>query len=87
MYTFTYQKILHHTLLLLAFKIVKSHQCILQKNEAETLRQNVSNVLKKSLNLKIRSNVTKEEQKALKKLTGKNCVLLNPVQQWLLGCF
>ena len=39
-----------------------------KENEAETLRQNVSNILQKKLNLKIRSNLTKYERRALKKL-------------------
>ena len=39
-----------------------------EENEAETLRQNVSNILQKNLNLKIRSNLTKDERRALKKL-------------------
>ena len=39
-----------------------------KENEAETLRQNVSNILQKNLNLKIRSKLTKDERKALKEL-------------------
>ena len=37
-------------------------------NEAQTLRQKISNILEKNLNLKIRSNLTKDERKALKEL-------------------
>ena len=37
-------------------------------NEAQTLRQKISNILEKNLNLKIRSNLTKDERKALKGL-------------------
>ena len=36
--------------------------------QAETLRQNVSNILRKNLNLKIRSNLAKYERRALKEL-------------------
>ena len=39
-----------------------------KENEAETLRQNVSNILQKNLNLKIRSNLKKDERRALKEL-------------------
>ena len=39
-----------------------------KENEAETLRQHVSNILQKNLNLKIRSNLKKDERRALKKL-------------------
>ena len=39
-----------------------------KENEAETLRQNVSNILQKNLNLKIRSNFKKGEKRALKEL-------------------
>ena len=39
-----------------------------KENEAETLRQNVSNILQKNLNLKIISNLKKDERRALKKL-------------------
>ena len=39
-----------------------------KENEAETLRQNVSNILQKNLNLKIRSNLEKDERRALKEL-------------------
>ena len=39
-----------------------------QENEAETLGRNVSNILRKSLNLKIRSNLTEDERRALKEL-------------------
>ena len=38
------------------------------ENEAETLRQNVSNILQKNLNLKIKSNLKKDERRALKEL-------------------
>ena len=38
------------------------------ENEAEILRQIVSNILQKNLNLKIRSNLTKDERRALKEL-------------------
>ena len=40
----------------------------LKENEAETLRQNVSNILQKNLNLKITSNLKKDERRALKEL-------------------
>ena len=39
-----------------------------KESEAVTLRQNVSNILQKNLNLKITSNLTKDERKALKEL-------------------
>ena len=39
-----------------------------KENEAETLGQNVSNILQKNLNLKIRSNLKKDEKMALKEL-------------------
>ena len=39
-----------------------------KENEAETLGQNVSNILQKNLNLKIRSNLKKDERRALKEL-------------------
>ena len=39
-----------------------------KENEAETLRQNVSNILQKNFNLKIRSNLKKGERRALKEL-------------------
>ena len=39
-----------------------------KENEAETLRQNVSNILQKNLNMKIRSNLKKDERIALKEL-------------------
>ena len=39
-----------------------------KENEEETLRQNVSNILQKNLNLKIRSKLTKHEKRALKEL-------------------
>ena len=40
-------------------------------NEAETLRHNVSNIIQKNLNLKIRSNLAKDERRALKELRKK----------------
>ena len=42
-----------------------------KENEAETLRQNVSNILQKNLNLKIRSNLKKGKIRALKELQKK----------------
>ena len=39
-----------------------------KENEAETLRQNVSNILQKNLCLKIRSNLEKDERRVLKEL-------------------
>ena len=39
-----------------------------KENEAETLRQNVSNILQKILCLKIRSNLEKDERRVLKEL-------------------
>ena len=33
---------------------------IIEENEGETLRQNITNILQKNLNLKIRSNPTKD---------------------------
>ena len=39
-----------------------------KEHDAETLRQNVSNILQKNLNLKIRDNLTKDERRALKEL-------------------
>ena len=41
---------------------------IIKKIETETLRQNVSNISQKNLNLKIRSNLTKDERRVLKEL-------------------
>ena len=41
------------------------------ENEAETLRPSVSNILQKNLNLKIRSNLKKNEKRALKELPKK----------------
>ena len=40
-YTFTYQKTLLHTLLLLPFKIVKSFQCILKLLEASCYHSSI----------------------------------------------
>ena len=40
-------------------------------NEAETPRQNVSNILQKNLNMKIRSNLKEDERIALKELQKK----------------
>ena len=42
------------------------------ENEAETLRPSVSNILQKNLNLKIRSNLKKNEKRALKELQKKD---------------
>ena len=42
-----------------------------KENEAESLRQNVSNILQKNFNLKIRSNLKKGERRALKELQKK----------------
>ena len=39
-----------------------------KENEAKTLRQNVSMILEKKLNLWVRSNLTKDERRVLKKL-------------------
>ena len=39
-----------------------------KENEGETLRQYASNILQKNLNLKIRSNLKKDERSALKEL-------------------
>ena len=47
-----------------AFNMEHNHK----ENEAETLRQNVSNILQKNLNLKIRSNLKKDERTALNEL-------------------
>ena len=47
-----------------------------EENEAETLRRNVSNVLQKKLNLKIRSNLPKYERRAsteLRKMINLEC--------------
>ena len=46
-----------------------------KENEAETLRQNVSNILQKNLNLKIRSNLKKGKIRALKELQKKEIKL------------
>ena len=43
-----------------------------KENEAETLGQNVSNILQKNLDLKIRSNLKKDERRALKELQKNN---------------
>ena len=54
--------------------IISTESCALdmehnhKENEAETLGQNVSNILQKNLNLKIRSNLKKDERRALKEL-------------------
>ena len=37
MYTFTYQKTLHHTLLLPVFKVVESLQCTLKKQSSKNI--------------------------------------------------
>ena len=42
-----------------------------KENEAESLGQNVSNILQKNFNLKIRSNLKKGERRALKELQKK----------------
>ena len=47
-----------------ALNIEQTHK----ENEAEALRQNVSNILRQKLNLKIRSNLAKDERRALKEL-------------------
>ena len=39
-----------------------------KENEVETLRQKVSNILQKNLNLKITSNLAKDESRSLKEL-------------------
>ena len=39
-----------------------------KESNAETLRQKVSHILQKNLNLKIRSNLKKDERRALKEL-------------------
>ena len=47
-----------------------------EENEAETLRRNVSNILQKKLNLKIRSNLPKYERRAsteLRKMVNLEC--------------
>ena len=41
------------------------------ENEGETLRQHVSNILQKNLNLKIRSDLKKDERRELKELQKK----------------
>ena len=50
-----------------AFDMEHNHK----ENEAETLIQNVSNILQKNLNLKIRSNLKSDERRALKGLQNK----------------
>ena len=40
-----------------------------KESNAETLRQNVSNILQKNLNLKIRSNLKKDEKRGIKRIT------------------
>ena len=55
-------------------KITSTESCTLnmeynhKENESETIRQNVSNILQKILNLKIRSNLTKDERRVLEEL-------------------
>ena len=45
-------------------------------------------VLKRTLNHLAKLDCSNQENlKKLNILTGKNCVLLNPVQEWLFGCF
>ena len=39
-----------------------------KENDAETWRQKLSNLLHKNVNLKIRSNITKDERRTLKRL-------------------
>ena len=54
--------------------ITSSESCALnmehnhKENEVETLRKNVSGILQKNLNLKIRSNVRNDVRRALKEL-------------------
>ena len=43
-----------------------------KENKVETLRQNVSNILQKNLNLKIKNNLTKDERRTLKELQRHN---------------
>ena len=39
-----------------------------KENDAETWRQKLSNLLQKNVNLKIKSNITKDERRTLKRL-------------------
>ena len=48
-----------------------------KENEAETLRQNVSNILQKNLNLKIRSNLKNDERRTLKELQKNNKIIVH----------
>ena len=54
--------------------ITSTESCVLdmehnyKESNAETLRQKVSHILQKNLNLKIRSNLKKDERRALKEL-------------------
>ena len=53
-------------------KITSTKSCALDveynrvENEEETLRQNMSNILQRNLNIKIRGNLTKDERRVLK---------------------
>ena len=48
------------------------------ENKAVTLRQHVSNILQKNLNLKIRSDLKKDERRALQELQNKMIKLESP---------
>ena len=54
-----------------------------KENEAETLRQNVSNILQKNLNLKIKSNLKKDERRALKELQKNDKIIAHEFDK---GC-
>ena len=53
-------------------KITSTKSCALDmeynrvENKEETLRQNMSNILQRNLNIKIRGNLTKDERRVLK---------------------
>ena len=48
-----------------------------REHQAETVRQNVSNILQKNLNLKIRRNLKKDERRALKELQKKDKIRMH----------
>ena len=54
-----------------------------KENEAETLRHNFRNKLQKNLNLKIKSNVPKDERRLLKELQTNDKLRVNEFDK---GC-
>ena len=54
-----------------------------KENEAETIRENVSNILQKNLNLKIKSNLKKDERRALEELQNNDKIRVHEFDK---GC-